>query len=157
MRRLVAAIRGEITVTGTSEGSMKTDLLRVLRTLADALPPGASVTLDGVWLRAELEEAEAVDVNGDSADSRLADVTVERVAEELGRSGSTVRGWIAAAAFPNAFQLNRREWRIPSSDLRAFLDRQRPQASSLDESPRRRKSKGADELSSWRQHTRRGS
>lgn len=136
---------------------MNTGLLRVLRTIADALPPGASVTLDGAWLRAVLEEAEAGEVNGDSADSRLADLTVEQVAERVGRSGSTVRGWIAAAAFPNAFKLNRREWRIPLSDLRAFLDRQRPQASPLGESPRRRKSKGADQLSSWRQHIRTGS
>jgi hypothetical protein len=58
---------------------------------------------------------------------------------------------------PKRIQANRREWRIPSSDLHAFLDRQRPQASPLGESPRRRKWKGAEELSSWRQHIRTGS
>ncbi|MQA89232.1 MAG: helix-turn-helix domain-containing protein [Gemmatimonas sp.] len=64
------------------------------------------------------------------------DLTVEQVAEELGRSGSTVRGWLAAAEFPNAFKLNRREWRIPISDVRTLLDRQRPQATSRPEAPR---------------------
>ncbi|MQA92209.1 MAG: helix-turn-helix domain-containing protein [Gemmatimonas sp.] len=134
------------------EGAMHTDLLRALRTIADALPPGSSVTLEGGWLRAQLEEVENGSTQHKAANHRLADLTVEQVAEELGRSGSTVRGWLAAAEFPNAFKLNQREWRIPLSDVRAFLDRQRPQTEKWPESARlRRSSRTQDDLGSWRQ------
>lgn len=135
---------------------MNGSLLRALRTIADALPPGSSVTLEGAWLRAQLEEAEDGDAQNDPAVRRLTDLTVEQVAEELGRSGSTVRGWLAADEFPNAFKLNRREWRIPVSDLRAFLDRQRPQVPHARVPPQGRRSRQPDELSAWRQHYKAG-
>lgn len=132
---------------------MNTGLLRALRIIADALPPGSSVTLEGEWLRAQREEAENGDTIVAPASHQMTDLTVEQVAEELGRSGSTVRGWLAAAEFPNAFKLNRREWRIPISDVRAFLDRQRPQVTSQPEAPRvRRSASRQDDLGSWRQH-----
>jgi excisionase family DNA binding protein len=131
---------------------MNIGLLRALRTIADALPPGSSVTLEGEWLRAQLEEAEDGENEREPVNHRLSDLTVDQVAEELGRSGSTVRGWLAAAEFPNAFKLNRREWRIPISDVRAFLDRQRPQVSPPELPPVRRSAKRDDDLGSWRQH-----
>lgn len=132
---------------------MNTDLLRALRTIADALPPGSSVTLEGEWLPAQLEEAENGDTKAERVTHQVSDLTVEQVAEELGRSGSTVRGWLAAAEFPNAFKLKRREWRTPISDVRAFLDRQCPQVTAQPEAPHTRRSANRqDDLSSWRQH-----
>ena len=55
---------------------------------------------------------------GDEAES--ADPTVEVVAEELGRSPSTVRGW--CPKIPGAYRAAGREWRIPRVGLRRFLE-----------------------------------
>jgi hypothetical protein len=81
--------------------------------------------------------------------------TIQQVADELGRSPSTVRGWRLAGEFPNAYLLQGREWRIPRSDLVAFLDRQRPTAYVEPPTPARRRTEKPD-LSSWRQHMKPG-
>jgi predicted DNA-binding transcriptional regulator AlpA len=136
---------------------MNTALLHALRTIADALPPGSSVTLEGAWLRAQLEEAGNAEDHEEPTGHGLGDLTVEQVAQELGRSGSTVRGWLAAAEFPNAFKLNRREWRIPIGDVRAFIDRQRPAVTpNAEAAPARRSPRMHDDLGSWRNHLRMG-
>ena len=90
-----------------------------LRRLVDALPSDDSaVTLTRADLVALVEDG------GDttpSAPSR--DLTVEDVAEEVGRAPSTVRGWLADGEM-RGYKLNGRDWRVPRSALRAYLDRQ---------------------------------
>jgi excisionase family DNA binding protein len=87
-----------------------------LALLIKHLPEDAAVTLPVSWLRSELE---AEGVNGSTA--AIADLTVEALAAELGRSTSTVRGWLGAGAIPEAYKLGR-EWRIPRAAVRRFLD-----------------------------------
>ena len=61
-----------------------------LEAICDGLPPGSAVTLQADWLRRQLE--------AEPEDEPLADLTVEQVAEELDRSPSTVRNWLAVGA-----------------------------------------------------------
>lgn len=91
-------------------------LLARLAAMVEALPDGASVALPVGWLRAELEAEGA-----ESSSAPLADLTVEALAAELGRSPSTVRGWLIEGSVPGAYKLRGREWRIPRAAVRAFL------------------------------------
>jgi excisionase family DNA binding protein len=116
-----------------------------LRALRDALPSQGSVTFTRADLDALLSEGESgTAVPADP----LADFTVERLAVELGRSPSTVRGWRLAGEFPNAYQLGR-EWRIPKSDVRAYFARQ-PRATTPAAESTAPPHKGSDDLASWR-------
>lgn len=83
-----------------------------LRQLAEALPsPTATVNLS----RADLET-----LLGDAAEPEpLSDLTVEDVAEEVGRARSTVRGWCHDRKL-RAYRLNGREWRITRAALWQF-------------------------------------
>jgi excisionase family DNA binding protein len=121
-------------------------LLAQLREMTAHLPPGGSITLPGDWLRAELaSEPEG----GSHVDpERLADLTVGEVAEQLNRGASTVRGWIAAGAFPHAYRLQRREWRVPPDDVRAFLLSQRHEPGARP-APRVKRNEPVD-LRGWR-------
>jgi excisionase family DNA binding protein len=85
------------------------------------LPSDASaVTLTRADLMALLEDSDAeprpVNV--------LADLRVQEVAHSIGRSPSTVRGWLGDGSL-RGYKLNRREWRVPRSALRDYLDQQR--------------------------------
>ena len=51
------------------------------------------------------------------------DLSVEEVAEEVGRAPSTVRGWLIAGEL-RGYKLNRRDWRVPRADLQAYLEGQ---------------------------------
>lgn len=121
-------------------------LLTQLREMTAHLPPGGSITLPGDWLRAEL----ASEPEGGShiEPARLADLTVGEVAEQLGRGSSTVRGWIAAGAFPNAYRLQRREWRVPADDVRAFLVGQR-KGTTTPPAPRAKRNESVS-IRAWR-------
>jgi excisionase family DNA binding protein len=103
-----------------------------LARIVEALPSGSAVTLP----RDEL--ARWIDA-GDP--EPMADYTVEHVAELLNRRPSTARGLCASGAI-RAYKLNGREWRIPSSALREYLDRQANPDDDLDSD---------DDLSSWRE------
>jgi excisionase family DNA binding protein len=116
-----------------------------LRALADALPPHGSVTFSRDDLEAMVGECAPVRAEPEP----IAGLTVPALAAELGRSDSTVRGWLAAGEFPNAYKLQGKEWRIPQSDVHAFIESQR--------SPRIEESAaplpyGDDDLGSWRKH-----
>ena len=114
------------------------DLVERLRTLAAALPADGSVTFS----RADLEALTGLEPTAEpKADTTLADLTVEGLAEELGRSPSTVRGW--APQIDGAYRLGR-EWRFPRAAVRAWLDKQK-------EGPAERKAAGGPaDLGSWR-------
>lgn len=116
-----------------------------LRRAVQGLPEGASITLPvGVvrnWLSDLPEEAD---------DNRFGDLTVPELAAELDRAESTVRGWLNAGDIPQAYKLNGREWRVPRTAVRDFLDRQRDE----DEGPGRIRSRGG-KLGDWREDFRR--
>lgn len=111
-----------------------------LRRAVQGLPEGASITLPvGVvrnWLSDLPEEAEG---------NRFGDLTVPELAAELDRAESTVRGWLNAGEIPQAYKLNGREWRVPRTAVRDFLDRQRDE----DEGPGKIRSRGG-KLGDWR-------
>ncbi len=89
-----------------------------LRQLASALPSDdAAVSFTRADLLALLEE------DGTPA-TCTRDLTVEEVAEEVGRKPSTVRGWLIAGALRGSYKLNGRDWRIRRSALREYLTAQ---------------------------------
>ena len=96
--------------------------LEQLRDLAERLPPGGALTLP----RDVLLELCRPD------DAGAGDLSVEQLADTLGRRPSTVRGWLEAGLFPGAYHLPASgklsrtarpkvgAWRVPSSAVAAF-------------------------------------
>ena len=95
------------------------------------------------------------------------DLTVQQLAERLGRSPSAVREWVAAGLFEGAYRLPGAKragaWRIPESGIVGFTDRQRPKTSRQDAlqgaipplpnpraHPRRARPGDQPDLSAWR-------
>ena len=52
------------------------------------------------------------------------DLTLAEMAAEVGRAVSTVRSWCNSKRIAGAYRLNGRDWRIPRTALRRFLDDQ---------------------------------
>ena len=118
--------------------------LEELRELAARLPPGSSVTLP----RGALLEA----VGEPSRSQPSADLTVAQLAARFYRSPSTVRAWVEAGRFPDAYKLEGRDWRVPELSVTAFIAAQRHvpgQPSSI--------SSHRPTLGDWRNARRRGS
>jgi excisionase family DNA binding protein len=115
------------------------DLLARLR----LMPPGSLVPTE--WVLAELEREQG---GGKERGEALIDLTVEQVAERLGRSPSTVRNWLGEQRLPGAYRLRGREWRIPPAALTAFLQRE-----AEGKTAGLQGQKPAD-LSDWRRHVR---
>lgn len=90
--------------------------MRVKRAIA-GLPDTAHVTLPVEVLRSWLDEDGEIE-----PEDELVDWTVRNVADRLGRSPSTVRGWCGSGVLPGAYRFRGREWRIPRRALRALLD-----------------------------------
>lgn len=85
--------------------------------LIDALPSGsASVTLT----RSDLVALRDANQGGPSVDG---DLTVEETASVVGRSTSTVRGWLSQGQL-SGYKLNGRDWRVPRTALQRFLNGQ---------------------------------
>jgi hypothetical protein len=122
--------------------SLRSDLEAITR----GMPPGSSVTLPTDWLRGRLEE-EGGEVS--PPDSLL---TLEQIADRVGRAGSTVRTWCNLGHFEGAFRLNGRDWRVPESALRRYLEGQ----TETGEAPGRAGVGREADLGSWRR-VRRGS
>jgi len=54
------------------------------------------------------------------------DLTVEEVAAHMRAHPETIRNWIRAGEFPNAYRHSRRSgWRIPLGDVQAFKEKYR--------------------------------
>jgi hypothetical protein len=127
---------------------MRTDAFRNwLETLAeaDAVVPARKI----------LERLAALVGAPEPAVTAATPLTVEQLAERLGRSPSTVRGWLGQGLFPNAFKLRDREWRIPVGDIAAFLaGASKP---VQDQQEEQGKGFGSDDLGSWRKHMRKAS
>ncbi len=92
-----------------------------LRQLAEALPPGGSLTLTRVGL------LELAGEGGSQPDQEVTpvDFTVAELAARFHRSGSTVRDWCEHGRFEGAYKLNGRDWRVPQAAVDAFLAAQR--------------------------------
>lgn len=109
----------------------------------DGLPEGSHITLPIAAVREWLDQEQSLE-----PDDALVDMTVVDVAERLGRSPSTVRGWCGSGALSGAYRFRGREWRIPPAALKAFLDREAEVRRD-----RRNEDRGASEqvdLGSWR-------
>ncbi len=115
-----------------------------LRQLAEALPPAGSVVLTRADLMALLEEDGA-----STTDDGHVDLTVEQVAEKLGRAPSTIRNWVREGRIPGAYKLRGRENRIPRAALRSFLERE-ANSTNRASTPQTK----AVDLSAWRNHIR---
>lgn len=125
---------------------MSPDRFVSLRALAEALPDDAAVPVPKAWL------LELLDAGNPDATPQVpsADLTVAQVAARFERDPSTVRGWVAAGQFPEAYRLQGRELRIPLAAVLAFEARQRtPGAARRARAPARRSRKPAD-LGAWR-------
>lgn len=88
-----------------------------LLTLAQALPDGAAVPVPRAWL---LELLEPAGEREPIKPTLEVDLTPEEVAVALHRSPVTVRSWCNAGAFPTAYRMRGRQWRIPRRALDAF-------------------------------------
>jgi excisionase family DNA binding protein len=115
------------------------DLLARLRTLADTLPQGASLTVTVETLREWLVDTERPD---------LGDLTVADVAKAVHRKPNTVRKWIQRGEI-EAYRFNRRDYRITPAALTAYLDRQRHPTDPTCRSLPGRESRAR--LGAWRQ------
>lgn len=67
----------------------------------------------------------------------IADLTAEQIGVIVGRSPSTVRGWLNSGLIPEGYKLNGHEWRVSRDALEAFQNRQREGVSKRE--PRRPK------------------
>ncbi len=110
------------------------DLLR----LHEAMPPGSSISLSREAVGGLLDGLSPP--RGGAQDG--GDLTLEEVAERVGRAPSTVRGWCRCGSLVGAYRLNGRGWRIPLLALEAFLRAQ--------EEGRTGPTIGGHNLSAWR-------
>ena len=118
-------------------------LLEHLRTLAAGLPPGASVTLSGDWLREQLAATA-----GPSVPAPADDQSIVQLAVRFGRAPSTVRAWLEAGRFPGAYKLRGRDWRVPPAGVASFLESER--AVRPGGAPRVRPARGTANIGDWR-------
>jgi hypothetical protein len=108
-----------------------------LRSLAEALPPGAAVPVPREWL------LELLAGQGSTAlATPPGDLTVREVAVRYGRHDSTVRQWLERGLFPGAYKLRNRDLRVPPAAIAAFDQREREGESPAGEN--------AEGLGDWR-------
>jgi excisionase family DNA binding protein len=110
------------------------------------MPEGATLTLSVEWLRDALQELE------EGAEGPEVLLTLDEVAEAVGRAVSTVRTWCNSGQIEGAFRLNGRDWRVPESALRRYVESQ-GQDGDEDEIGVRA---GEVDLGRWRRHRRAG-
>ena len=117
-----------------------------LHRLAEALAPGTGVMVPREWLLELLEGTGEHPSEGSPVPP--ADLTVAQVASRYGRHASTVRVWLERGAFPGAYKLRGRDWRVPAADLAAFDASERAREAGTP-AARRGPRKAAD-LGAWR-------
>ncbi len=111
-----------------------------LRTIAEALPEGASITLSSEALRSLLE------TDADESSTLAHDMTVEQVAMHLERAPQTVRRWIREGDL-EAYSFRGREYRITAAALQDFIARQQ---TAPDRTPSTPPVHLANQLGAWR-------
>lgn len=82
----------------------------------ELLPQGTVVSLPREALLEALQTPQRSDAG--------AEHTVADLAARFHRGASTIRGWLEAGRFPGAFKLRGRDWRIPPTAIRAFIQAQ---------------------------------
>ena len=110
------------------------DLLR----LHEAMPPGSSISLSREAVGRLLDGLSPPRGGAQNG----SDLTLQEVAERVGRAPSTVRGWCASGRLIGGYRLNGRGWRIPLSALGAFLRAQEERSAGP--------TMGGHNLSAWR-------
>lgn len=128
---------------------MGDNTLSALRASLDPLPPETLVPVG--WIR-QLMPDDAEPRAEDSAPAEV-DLTVRQVADLFARGVSTIRTWLAAGDFPNAYRLHAREWRVPRSDVTALQRRQSAEYRAAKSATPKRRSEDVD-LGEWREHMR---
>ena len=120
-----------------------TPTLGELRRAAEALPPGAGLSLSREYLLQVLpaDPARVPDV---------AELSIADVARKFGRSASTVRGWLEDGRLPGAYKLRGRSWRIPPAALDAFLEDQQGGPTSPPQPGPALRLKRGQSLGDWR-------
>jgi len=132
-------------------------LLERLSALAESADPNGSVTVSVAWLREQLAAERCSSAPTARQATTDIDLTVPEVATLFKRAKSTIRTWIAAGEFPNAYRFHDREWRIPQSDVNALQQRQREARSSkiTRRQAEKRGDLGSGGLAAWRNYVRR--
>lgn len=124
-------------------------LVESLRKAIQPLPPNASLTLSVEWIRAGLE-IEGIAASPAQPSEPEADLTVEQVAEIMGKKPGTVRGWIRNGLNGirlAAYHFTAKEYRITRAAVDDFLDAQRRR--TMEPKPLARQP-GSDDLGRWR-------
>lgn len=109
-----------------------------LRQLAAALPSkysAVSLTREDI---VSLLDSEPL-----ALEMKTRDMSVEKVAEEVGRAPSTVRGWLIAGEL-RGYKLNGKSWRVPRAALREYLEAQ------TTSSPTPQRPTGEVDIRAWR-------
>ena len=96
-----------------------------LRQLVALLPDDSSINLPVRAVREWLDETKR-EPEFQSADVAV-DLTVEDIAQRMGKAPSTVRGWFTDRRSPiqGAYKFHGKEWRVAARDFQAYLDLQR--------------------------------
>lgn len=85
------------------------------------MPPGSLVPAG--WVLEALEGEVENEAYARVGSSNLVDLTVEDVAELMGRCPSTVREWCRNEPALGARKLRGKQWRIPPAGLRRFQEK----------------------------------
>ncbi len=109
-----------------------------LRRLAENLPEGGSVSLPKTFLEALVAEQAGIAVG---------DFTVPQLAERFQRSASTIRSWLEQGSL-RGYRLRGRQWRVTSTALAEFEERERSGQSERNCTHRSRED--IADLSAWR-------
>jgi predicted DNA-binding transcriptional regulator AlpA len=129
------------------------DAIDRLRLLVQVAPSDGTVTVR--WLAEILEGEAPAAVAVGTPDVLSLDLTVPEIAAAFGKGPSTIRTWLAAGAFPGAYRLHNREWRIPRGAV-AALQRREAERHRAALAPRSRPTRATD-TSEWRQHLKKAS
>ena len=119
------------------------DKRELLEALVQEAQDGPMIPVPLAWLRALLlGESETSE-----REKRIADLTVEDVASEFGKSPQTIRDWCRRGLLRGANKPTNREWRIPQAALTALVN-----ANKSSDGEGERQASARSDLGAWRRH-----
>lgn len=105
---------------------MKVDAQTLLELLAvPGLPDDFELRLEVTITKGEIRRSLAAGAGAPR------DLTLPEMAESVGRSLSTVRGWLADGRIPEAYKLNGRDWFCPGEAWTRFLESRKRKAPAI--------------------------
>lgn len=124
-------------------------LLELLERL-ELMPRGTLIPAD--WVLEELTGEGSAPRAGTPSEkgNSLVDLTVDEVAEMMGRSPSTVREWCRTEPALGARKIRGKEWRIPAAGLRRFQEGEADGGQEADAASGGSAKPTNDDLGSWR-------